>query len=97
MKQQVLKALANPSHLFRVPYSLAVLNFAVLFLIYMTAFIVSLLADALHPVSPMYFIFGVLITHFLLMLLSKKDPQLGQIVVAKFNLLKRKIPRKLAA
>lgn len=98
MKQQVLKALANPSHIFYVPYSLAVLNFAVLFLCYMVAFVVSLiLSKGMKPADPMFFILGVIGVHSVLAYFSKKDPQLGQIVIAKFNLMKRKIPRKLAA
>ena len=96
MKQQVLKALANPSHLFYVPYSLAVLNFAVWFLLYMAGFLATLIFSESHePMPPYLFLIVVISTHCLLILLSKKDPQLGQIVVAKVNLFKRKVPRKL--
>ena len=95
MKQQVLKALANPSHLFGVPYSLAVLNFAILFIIYMTGFIGSLvISKGAKPISPMGFMIAVIVTHSILAMISKYDPQMGQIVVAKVNLFKRKIPRK---
>ena len=92
MKQQVLKALANPSHLFYVPYSLAVLNFAVWFLLYMGGFLITLFfSENNEPMPPYLFIIVLLATHSLLILVSKKDPQLGQIVVAKVNLFKRKI------
>ena len=98
MRLQVLKALANPSHIFYVPYSLAVLNFAILFILYMIAFVVSLIiSKGMDPVSPMFFIIGVIVIHSILAVYSKKDPQLGQIIVAKVNLMKRKIPGKLAA
>ncbi len=98
MKQQVLKALANPSYLFYVPYSLAVLNFVIWFTLYMTAFVISLVVSrGAYPISPMGFLIVVLVTHSLLAWFSKRDPQVGQIVSAKVNLFKRKIPGKLVA
>ena len=98
MKQQVLKALANPAHLFYVPYSLAVLNFAVWFIIYMVAFIASLiLTKGQRPISPLFFLIAVIVVHSVIAIFSKRDPQLGQIVAAKVQLFKKKIPEKLAA
>lgn len=98
MKQQVLKALANPALLFYVPYSLAVINFAVQFIIYMIMFVGSLIiTKGADPVSPMFFLISVIGVHCIMMVFAKKDPQLGQIVSAKIQLLKKKIPRKLAA
>ena len=98
MKQQVLKALANPALLFYVPYSLAVINFAVQFIIYMIMFVGSLIiTKGTDPVSPMFFLISVIGVHCTMMVFAKKDPQLGQIVSAKIQLLKKKIPRKLAA
>ena len=44
MKQQVLKALANPAHMFYVPYSLAVLNFFIQFLIWIVLFVITLIS-----------------------------------------------------
>lgn len=98
MKQQVLKALANPALLLYVPYSLAVINFAVQFLIYIVLFVASLVVSkGAEPISPLFFMISVIGVHFIMMIFAKKDPQLGQIVSAKIQLFKKKIPRKLAA
>ena len=98
MKQQVLKALANPAHIFYVPYSLAVLNFAVQFIIFMVIFFVSLaLTKGRDPISPLYFLISVIVVHSIIAVFSKRDPQLGQIISAKIQLFKRKIPGRLAA
>ena len=98
MKQQVLKALANPAHIFYVPYSLAVLNFIIQFLIWIVLFVVSLIVTkGSNPVSPLFFLISVIIVHSVIAVFSKRDPQLGQIVSAKLQLFKKKIPGKLAA
>ncbi len=98
MKQQVLKALANPAHIFYVPYSLAMLNFVIQFLIWITVFVASLiLTKGAKPVSPLYFLVAVIVVHSVIAIFSKRDPQLGQIVSAKIQLFKKKIPGKLAA
>ena len=98
MKLQVLKALANPSRIFYVPYSLAVLNFAIQFIIFMVIFVASLLIYGTETnVSPLYFLVSVMVVHSILAIYSKKDPQIGQIISAKIQLIKKKIPNKLAA
>ena len=98
MKQQVLKALANPALLFYVPYSLAVINFAVQFIIYMILFIGSLIVSkGTNPISPLFFLLSVIGVHMFMMLFAKKDPQLGQIVSAKIQLFKKRIPNRLTA
>lgn len=98
MKQQVLKALANPAQIFYVPYVLAVLNFAIQFIIFMVIFVISLMVTKGNdPVPPMYFLLSVIIVHSILAVFSKRDPQIGQIIAAKIQLFKKKIPRKLAA
>ncbi len=98
MRQQVLKALANPAHIFYVPYSLAIINFAIQFIIFMIVFIaVLILSKGKDTFNPMYFIISVIVVHSIIAIFSKRDPQLGQIVTAKLQLLKRKIPGKLAA
>ncbi len=98
MKQQVLKALANPSHIFYVPYSLAVLNFVIQFLIFAVIFVVSLIVtDGTNPVNPLFLLVSVIVVHSIIAIFSKRDPQLGQIVSAKIQLFKKKIPGKLAA
>ena len=98
MKQQVLKALANPAHIFYVPYSLAVLNFVVQFILFIIVFVISLIVtDGKEPVSPLFFLLSVIAVHSIIAVFSKRDPQLGQIVSAKIQLFKKKIPGKLAA
>lgn len=96
MKQQVLKALANPAHIFYVPYSLAVLNFLVQFIAFVVIFVTRLILFG-DDTNPLFLFAGIITVHCFIAAFSKKDPQLGQIVSAKLNLLKRKIPRKLAA
>lgn len=98
MKQQVLKALANPSRIFYVPYSLAVINFAVQFLIFIAVFITDLLIHGTDTeVSPLFFLISVMIVHSILAVYSKKDPQIGQIITARLQLFKKKIPNRLVA
>ncbi len=98
MKQQVLKALANPARIFYVPYGLAVMNFAIQFLIFIIAFVAGLLLYGPDSwVNPMYFLISVGLVHMALAAVSKRDPQLGQIVSAKIQLFKKKIPDKLVA
>lgn len=96
MKQQVLKALANPALIFYVPYSLAVINFAVQFIIFLILFFVTLIATG-DPFPPLYFLVSVIVVHSIIAVFSKRDPQLGQIVSAKLQLFKKKIPGRLAA
>ncbi len=98
MKQKVLKALANPARIFYVPYSLAVINFAFQFIIFIIIFVISLIifrADS--QVDPLFFLISVCVVHMFLAVFSKKEPQLGQIISAKLRLFKKKIPRRLAA
>ena len=98
MKQQVFKALANPSRIFYVPYSLAVLNFVIQFIIFIIVFVVDLVIHGTDTqVSPLYFLLSVILVHSILAVYSKRDPQIGQIVTAKIQLLKKKIPNRLAA
>ncbi|MBP3545175.1 MAG: VirB3 family type IV secretion system protein [Alphaproteobacteria bacterium] len=96
MKQQVLKALANPAHIFYVPYSLAVINFAVQFIVFVVIFTARLIITG-NDTNPLFFMASVFIVHSFIAIYSKRDPQLGQIISAKLNLFTKKIPRKLAA
>ena len=98
MKQQVLKALANPSRIFYVPYSLAVINFFVQFVIFMVVFVADLLIHGTDSmVNPAFFLISVIIVHSILAIYSKRDPQIGQIITARIQLMKKKIPNRLAA
>ena len=96
MKQQVLKALANPPRIFYVPYFLAVLNFVVQFIVFIVIYTICLLwVD--YDIPPLVFLLSVIGVHMLLAVYSRVDPQIGQILLARIQLLKRKIPRRLAA
>ena len=98
MKQQVLKALANPARIFYVPYSLAVINFAVQFIIFIIIFVAGLIIGGINTfIDPLYFLISVVVVHMILAAFSKRDPQLGQIISAKIQLLKKRVPGKLAA
>ena len=98
MKQQVLKALANPARIFYVPYTLAVINFAVQFIVFITVFIISLIVRGADSAAyPLYFLVSVCVVHIILAFFAKREPQLGQIISAKIQLLKKKIPGRLAA
>lgn len=98
MKQQVLKALANPARIFYVPYNLAVINFAVQFIVFIVLFVIDLVINkANQKITPLYFLISVIIVHSFLATFSKRDPQLGQIITSKIQLFKQKIPGKLVA
>ncbi len=97
MKQQVLKALANPARIFYVPYSLAVMNFAFLFILFVVVFVASLILNPKNPINPMWFLLVLIGTHSILAVYSKREPQLAQIISAKIRLFKEKIPRRLVS
>ena len=96
MKQQVLKALANPARIFYVPYTLAIINFAVQFIVFIVLFVIRMILFG-KDLNPLIFMASLALVHSILAIFSKKDPQLGQIISAKLNLLTKKIPGKLAA
>lgn len=96
MRQQVLKALANPPRIFYVPYSLAVLNFVVQFIVFTILFIIVYTIYGVD-IPPLAFLVSVIVVHMILAVYSRKDMQLGQILSAMLKMLKYKIPRRLAA
>jgi type IV secretory pathway VirB3-like protein len=96
LRQQVLKALANPARIFYVPYSIAVLNFAAQFIIFIIIFFAGLIASGGNVAfNPLYFILSVCAVHIILMGFSKSEPQLANIVVAKIRLFGLKLPKDL--
>lgn len=98
MKQQVLKALANPSHIFYVPYSLAIINFVVQFLAFVVIFVVMVIASGGKSTpDPLWFLISVIVVHSILAIFSRRDPQIGQIIVAKLQLMRKKIPGGMVA
>ena len=101
MRQQVLKALANPSLLFGVPYTLAVLNFMVQFGIFTTLYIIGIFVLGTDKVNtylnPLYFLISVCLVHMLFARFAKNDSQIGQVLIARIKMMKNKIPRRLSA
>ena len=96
MKQQVLKALANPPRIFYVPYSLAVLNFLVQFLVYMVLFFVDLIISGTDVhIQPLYLALSVIGVHSILAIYSRRAPQIGQIITARIRLFTKKVPKRL--
>lgn len=95
MRQKVLKALANPPRIFYVPYSLAVLNFLFWFLLFVLFMIISILFNISNALLPLIFLGGLFISHSILGIYSKKDPQIAQIIYSYLRILKNKIPRRL--
>jgi type IV secretory pathway VirB3-like protein len=96
LRQQVLKALANPARIFYVPYSVAVLNFFAQFFVWITAFVIELtLTSNVEITNPLYFLLSVAAVHFILIGFSKKEPQLANIIAAKIQLFKKDIPANL--
>ena len=96
MRQQVLKALANPPRIFYVPYFLAVLNFVVQFLVFIAVYVICLIWFN-YDIPPVIFLLSVMFVHMLLAVYSRKDSQIGQILLSRIQLFKRKIPRRLSA
>ena len=96
MKQQVLKALANPARIFYVPYTLAVINFVVQFVAFVIIYLVGVFVFKVN-IEPIIFLITLVTVHMILAAFARRDPQLGQIIAAKIQLIKRKIPGRLAA
>lgn len=96
MRQQVLKALANPPRIFYVPYSLAVINFVVQFVAFIAIYVVSLVFFN-YDISPVIFLLSVMFVHMVLAIYSRRDPQIGQILSARIQLFKHKVPQRLPA
>ena len=81
-----------------MPYSLAVINFAVQFIVFIIIFVAGLIIGGINTfIDPLYFLISVVVVHMILAAFSKRDPQLGQIISAKIQLLKKRVPGKLAA
>ena len=101
MRQQVLKPLANPSLVFGVPYTLAVLNFMVQFIVFIVLYVTSLSVFGAeftnNYLNPLYFLISVFAVHMLFAQFTKKDSQLGQVLIAKIKMMRNKIPRRLSA
>ena len=98
LKQKVLKALANPARIFYVPYSLALLNFFVWFIVFIVSMVVFLIFTKNIPMSlPLVFLGVLVFFHTLLGFYSKQDYQIAQILLSSFQVFKNKIPRRLVS
>jgi hypothetical protein len=75
-----------------------VLNFIVIFLIYLIIFIGGLaVSNGRIGINPLYFLLSLIAVHSMFAVWSKKEPFLSRIIIAKLSLWRKKIPRKLAA
>ena len=95
LRQKVLKALANPPRIFYVPYSLAILNFVFWFILFVIFMVITLILGIDNFFLPLLFLGGLSLSHSILGIYSKKDPQIAQIIFANLRLLKHKIPKRL--
>jgi type IV secretory pathway VirB3-like protein len=95
LRQKVLKALANPPRIFYVPYSLALLNFVFWFVLFVILMVITILFKIDNFLLPLVFLGLLSLSHSILGIYSKKDPQIAQIIFSKLRLLRYKIPRKL--
>ncbi len=79
-----------------MPYSLAVINFAVQFLIFIVFFVVDLTINGVDArLNPLYFLISVIVVHSIIAIFSKSEPQLGQIITAKLRLYRSRIPNEI--
>ena len=98
MRQVVQKALANPPRIFYVPYNLALLNFFLWFFTFVVSMIVFLIFTGDIPYSlPLVFLGILSFFHAILGFYSKKDYQIAQILLSKFQVFKDKIPERLVS
>ncbi len=95
VRQKVLKALANPPRIFYVPYSLALLNFVFWFVLFVFLMVLSLLFRFNDFILPLGFLGCLILSHSILGVYSKKDPQIAQIIFAKLKIIKNRIPKEL--
>lgn len=87
MKEPILKAVSMPPKVLWAPYLLAVLNFAVMFVVYLLAvgFFTSI---GIFPFikNPIFAVVGVTIGHIVLVIWGKKEPHLSTMVQSKMML-----------
>ncbi len=95
LRQKVLKALANPPRIFYVPYSLAILNFVFWFLLFVVCMVITIIFKIDSALLPLGFLGALSLSHSILGVYSKKDPQIANIIFSNLRLLKNKIPNKL--
>ncbi len=89
MKQPILKALANPTRIFYVPYGIAITNFLIQFIIFVIGLIITK-----GNYNPLLFLIPLVVVHLILIKITKKEPQIGQILSAKLKLFLKGNPPK---
>lgn len=88
MRINVIKSLANPIKIFNVPYALAIFNFIIQFIIYMSVFIFFMtISKGNILINPLYFLCSIIIVHIIFIRFSKKEDHLFNIIVAKINFI----------
>jgi len=98
LRQKVLKALANPARIFYVPYSLAILNFFIWFMVFVVSMVVFLIFTGDIPMSlPLVFLGVLVFFHSILGVYAKQDYQIAQILLSSFQVFRKKIPKRLVS
>lgn len=72
-------------------------QFCIFIILFTIGIFVFGIEDVAGYINPLYFLISVCVVHMILARYSKRDPQLGQILIAKIRMLKNKVPRRLAA
>ncbi|MDR0319409.1 MAG: VirB3 family type IV secretion system protein [Rickettsiales bacterium] len=90
MKIAIQKAITNPLRILGAPYGLAMLNFAVFFILFIV-FLVVFQGNA----NPLYFLVPFMASHYTIARISSKEPQMGRIISANLKIIRMKIPRNL--
>lgn len=97
MRQKVLKALANPPRIFYVPYTLALINFFIWFMVFVLSMVVFLIIPP-HDIPmwlPLAFLGILSLCHTILGFYSRQDSQISQLIFSYARIIKNKIPRRL--
>jgi len=98
MKILVVKELANPAYIFFVPYKLAMFNFIVHLMLYIFLFFGGLIiSNGRIVVNPLYFAISLILIHLFMAGMSKKEPFLLRIFMARLKLFRMRIPKRLSA
>lgn len=97
MRQKILKALANPPRIFYVPYSLAILNFLLCFITFISVMIITMIFNnwEIPIIEPIVFLGVLIIIHSILAFYSKKDQQIFQVIMSNLTLFTKRIPKRL--
>lgn len=75
MREMILKAVANPPKILWGPFIPVVMNFGI-------QFPLMFMAIGLADINPLFFLFSVLISHIVIIILGVKEPHLSNMLQA---------------